>query len=183
MSHSAASLRNPHFDDGRIVWRDEYSGRYEAPRSGYDDEFEVKWRLALDQDDYYQGPGARVDDESVKDRVFEWTGTRPGTPESGQASSADASGGVKPLDKTVPIDLIRDKECIDIACGLGRCTRAMQMMGAASVVSIDVSDSALESVPRFNDQVYKADLMTGFRRYDLLNEGRARVAYHILAYR
>lgn len=176
MSPSAASLRHPHFDDEILVWNDEYSGRYEAPPSGYDDEFEVKWRLALDRDDFNQGPGARVDDEYIKDRVLEWTGRRPGTSGDEKATLADALGGVKPLDKPIPADLIRGKECIDIACGLGRWTRTMQMIGAASVVSVDISESALQSVSRFNNLVYKADLLTlteehpeWKRRFDFAN--------------
>jgi 2-polyprenyl-3-methyl-5-hydroxy-6-metoxy-1,4-benzoquinol methylase len=56
--------------------------------------------------------------------------------------------------------LIEGRDCIDVGCGMGRWTRVMQALGARSVLSVDLSDSALVSVSRFNPKVLRADIMT-----------------------
>jgi SAM-dependent methyltransferase len=152
---------NPHFDHDLVVWRDEYSGRYMPPSSGYAQEFELQWKLALQRTPgYFANPGACTDDEYIKDRVLEWTGIRPDSPSQTGQHFHSKTMGVKRLDVPVPVELIRDKRCIDIGCGLGRWTRAMQMLGAAKVLSIDMSESALASVSAFNDWVERVDIMT-----------------------
>lgn len=152
---------NPHFEHGLVVWRDEYSGRYSPPESGYADQFELQWKLALERTDgYFHNPGASTDDVFVRDRVLEWTGQRPDAAPGKARRFHSNTMGVKVLDRTVPVGLIRGKQCIDVGCGLGRWTRAMQMLGAARVLSVDVSESALKSVSAFNDWVGQADIMT-----------------------
>ena len=133
------------------IWRDEYSGRFPPPPS-YADEFELQWKLALEgRSDYYDHSGVSLDDRQIADRVYEWTG-RTG----GQAPPP----GVTPLDRPVDPALIEGRDCIDVGCGMGRWTRVMQALGARSVLSVDLSDSALRSVSRFNPNVLRADIMT-----------------------
>lgn len=133
------------------IWRDELSGRYRPPPS-YAEEFELQWKLALEgRPDYYEHSGVSLDDSQIADRVFEWTGRRP--------DGREASPGVMPLDRPVDPELIRGKQCIDVGCGMGRWTRVMQALGARSVLSVDLSDSALASVSRFNPNVLRADIM------------------------
>jgi SAM-dependent methyltransferase len=147
-------MRNPHFDDDLLVWRDEYSGRYEPPTEGYTEEFDLKWALSLEKKSYRDAPGVSLDDANIADLVQEWTGTHP--------EERDAPVYVpteRALDHRIDPDLIRDRKCIDIGCGSGRWTRVMQAIGAESVLSVDASESALESVSRFNPNKRRVDLM------------------------
>ena len=147
---------NPHFDENRVAWRDEYSGRYGPPPTGYDEQFDLQWKLAFEgRSEYFDNPGTSTDDAYIDDRVYEWTGKHP----AGLTGFADSSMGIRKLD--IPLDpaLIAGKKVIDIACGMGRWTRTMQRLGAASVQSIDMSDSALKSVARFNPLAARADIM------------------------
>jgi SAM-dependent methyltransferase len=147
-------MRNPHFDHGRVVWCDEYSGQYEQPTAGYSEQFDLQWEIALKGiAEYTDDPGAAVDDAHIEDRVYEWTRMHPrGT------GFTDASSGIRALDHPIDPSLIRGRKCVDVGCGMGRWTRALQMIGAADVLSIDVSDSALESVARFNRNTLRADI-------------------------
>ena len=148
--------KNPHFDENRVIWKDEYSGQYATPETGYSEQFDLQWNLALKNlDGYYETPGASVEDKYIDDRVYEWTGQYPG-----DTSNYDASSGSRPMDHTVDPALIKDKKCADFGCGIGRWTRTIQRLGAASVLSADMSESALKSVSRFNDNVMKASVMT-----------------------
>jgi SAM-dependent methyltransferase len=150
------NIPNPHFDENRIAWRDEYSGLYQPPPSGYSDQFELQWKLALDgRPGYFDNPGASTDDAFIDDRVYEWTGEHP----RGLAGFANDTMGIRKLDVPIDPQLISGKRAIDIACGLGRWTRTMQRLGAASVQSIDISDSALASVARFNPNVSRENIM------------------------
>ena len=154
---SSRPHRNPHFDDDLVVWRDEYSGRYAPPPREYAEQFELQWNLALQRTPGFDAnPGANTEEEYIKDRVYAWTGNRPGS----SNELFDGSAGVRVLDKPIPVALIQGKHCIDLGCGMGRWTRAMQMIGAESVVSVDLSQSALDSVSRFNKAVVRADVMT-----------------------
>ena len=117
----------------------------------------MQWSLALQhKQGFYAHPSSNTEEEYIKDRVYEWTGSRPGS----KNEFFDGSGGNQVLDKPIPVALIQSKRCIDLACGMGRWTRAMQMIGAESVVSVDLSQSALDSVSRFNKAVVRADVMT-----------------------
>ena len=147
-------MAHPHFDDGLIVWSDAYSGRYEAPPAGYSGQFDLQWKIALEGNpEYYNYPGASVDDGYIEDRVYEWTGIR------NRKGHNDLSAGTRVLDHPIDVKMIRGKKCIDIGCGMGRWTRTMQMIGAEQVLSIDMSESALNSVKRFNAHVLRADIM------------------------
>jgi SAM-dependent methyltransferase len=153
--------KNPHFDDNRLIWRDEYSGQYDSPESGYADQFETQWMLGLQsREGYYRHPGICVDDDYISDRIYEWTGHHPRGVEH-----YDASCGARPLDHPISVSLIEGKECADIGCGMGRWTRTLQKLGAASVVSVDISESAVNSVRRFNDRVMRTSIMTFIHDY------------------
>lgn len=145
-------MRNPHFDDCRIAWDDSYSGLYK-PRA-YEAEFDLQWKLALNSADWGRHPGASTDDHYIDDRIYEWTGIHP----AGREGFSDASAGSRVLDHPLDPALIRGKRCIDVGCGMGRWTRVMQKLGAAEVLSLDMSASALESVSRFNPKTLSADV-------------------------
>ncbi|MEM7293959.1 MAG: class I SAM-dependent methyltransferase [Pseudomonadota bacterium] len=147
---------NPHFDDNELVWRDEFSGRYQPPPESYYSQFDDKWRLVLEDDTgaegFNAGLGVKMDDSSIRRLVYEWTGEFPSPLREGKAHVRRA------ITENVPEELIRDKKCLDAGCGMGRWTRVMQMIGAREVLSVDVSEHSLESVRRFNDNVLSADL-------------------------
>jgi SAM-dependent methyltransferase len=148
-------VTNPHFDDDLVVWSDEFSGRYQAPPRPYSEQFDLQWKLALEKHpQYVVHPGVGVNQNYVNDRIYEWTRVHPDG-----GGFHDASARVRPLDHPVNVERIRDRECIDLACGMGRWTRTMQALGARSVLSIDASESALHSVSEFNDHVMQADIM------------------------
>lgn len=145
--------KHPHFDENLIVWSDDYHGRYGPPPTGYAQQFDLQWKLAVEGDaEYYEHPGASVDDHYIEDRVFEWTGIHP-------KGSEHRPRGVRPLDIPLRAEYIRGKKCIDIGCGMGRWTRTMQALGAESVLSIDASENALRSVRRFNPNSQFANIM------------------------
>ncbi|MCZ6772524.1 MAG: class I SAM-dependent methyltransferase [Proteobacteria bacterium] len=147
-------MRNPHFDHGRVVWSDAYSGQYEQPTTGYSEQFDLQWKIALrGNPEYSDVPGAAIDDAHIEDRVYEWTRVHPrGT------GFSDASSGIRALDHPIDPGLIKGRKCVDIGCGMGRWTRTLQVIGAAEVLSIDISNSALESVKRFNQNTLRADI-------------------------
>jgi SAM-dependent methyltransferase len=143
--------RNPHFDDGLIIWSDEFSGRYGPPPGGYSEQFDLQWKLHLDGR-FQRSADASTDETAIADRIFEWTaGSHDSIP-------TRASDSVRPLDHPLDLELIRDKDCIDIGCGLGRWTRTMQKLGARSVLSMDMSEHGLTGVRRFNQNVLRADV-------------------------
>jgi SAM-dependent methyltransferase len=145
-------IRNPHFDDGLQIWRDEYSGRYCPPADGYAGQFDLQWQLYLKgRNGFDRAADASIDPQAIGDRIFEWTGQ--------QYNAASSSRSlVRPLDRPLDLNLIRDKDCVDIGCGLGRWTKTMQELGARSVLSIDISEHALAGVRRFNQDVLQADV-------------------------
>lgn len=146
---------NPHFDEGRLEWSDDLSGRYAPPPRPYSEQFDLQWKLALENHpQYLRHPGADVDPKYIDDRIYEWTGVHP----SGDGF-ADSSSGMRVLDRPLASELIRDRDCVDIGCGMGRWTRTMQALGARSVLSVDASESALRSVSAFNGHVLAADVM------------------------
>lgn len=68
--------------------------------------------------------------------------------------------GVRRLDIPIDEELIRGKRCVDVGCGMGRWTKTMLAIGAESVLSIDLSQSGLDSVRKFNPNVLAADVTT-----------------------
>lgn len=159
-------MRNPHFDDGRILWRDEYSGVYEP--AVYESQFDGQWRLFLEgAPGFKEHTGVETSDEYIDDRIYEITGVRDFlllkahgdraddvSKASGRRERAERRGvgGRLYLEPKFPVDYFEGKSCIDIGCGAGRWTRALQALGA-KVKSIDVSEAGLESTRRFNDDV------------------------------
>lgn len=157
--HHSLSMKapNPHFDEAKVIWSDEYSGKYGPPPTGYHKQFDLEWKLALEgRAGYFDNPGASTADEYIDDRVYEWTGVHP----RALTGFADTSMGVRRLDVPVDPGLIAGKRAIDIGCGLGRWTRTLLRLGAASVQAVDMSDSALKSVAQFTPHVTRADIMT-----------------------
>jgi SAM-dependent methyltransferase len=149
-----SAMLNPHFDQNRIVWSDEYSGQYESPV--YDEQFELQWKIALGgNQEYFNNPGASTEDKYIDDRVYEWTGKHP----SSGDGFYDGTMGSRVLDHPLDPALIKGKKCIDIGCGMGRWTRTMQRIGAASVLSIDMSESALKSTGQFNPNIMKSNIL------------------------
>jgi SAM-dependent methyltransferase len=158
------AMINPHFDDHRVIWKDEYSGVY-APID-YSSQFDPQWKLFLEQRrGFTRHTGVETDDEWIDDRVYDLTGHH-GVVVSGADESGRNMGGRQRLDLRFSLDYFRGKRCIDIACGAGRWTRALQALGA-QVKSIDVSEHGLASVKRFNADVERLNLFDIAGRSDL----------------
>jgi SAM-dependent methyltransferase len=147
---------NPHFDSNLVVWDDAYSGRYPPPFQGYNEQFDLQWRLSLRDPRYGDAPGASTDERYINDRIYEWIGSHP----DGINGFHNPIGGVRKLDEPIPVEAIRGQRCLDAGCGMGRWTRVMLGLGATEVISVDVSPSALESTRRFNPNTYYANVMT-----------------------
>jgi 2-polyprenyl-3-methyl-5-hydroxy-6-metoxy-1,4-benzoquinol methylase len=175
-------LRNPHFDDARILWKDEYSGQYKPV--AYEEQFDDQWRMFLNKERGFRDhTGVETSDEYIDDRIAEITGVRDFLLKrefgeraeevaisTGRKARAERRGvgGRLYLEPKFPIDYFQDKSCIDIGCGAGRWTKTLISLGA-KVKSIDVGDAALESTRRFNDDVEKVGLFEiGNSRSDLV---------------
>src|SRR5437764_2793683 len=94
VTYNSVQMRppNPHFDEHKIVWRDEYSGRYASPPDGYEHQFDLEWKLAIEgHPGYFDNPGASTDDAYIDDRIYEWTGKHPRQ----LAGFADGAMGVR----------------------------------------------------------------------------------------
>jgi 2-polyprenyl-3-methyl-5-hydroxy-6-metoxy-1,4-benzoquinol methylase len=165
------SVRNPDFDDGLVVWNDDYSGRYQPVT--YSDQFDGQWRLFLEQKrGFHNHTGVETSDPYIDDRIFELTGVK-GVLERrrlgllyplvsawrrlfGMDQRRDV-GGKLYLEPKFPLDYFKGKRCLDIGCGAGRWTRTLMALGAR-VVSADVSEHALRSTRRFNKDVMQLDI-------------------------
>lgn len=172
--------RNPDFDDGLVIWSDNYSGRYQPVI--YADQFDDQWRLFLEQQTgFHDHTGVEVTDPYIDDRIFELTGVK-GVLErqkwgwfyplisawrrySGVDQRRDIGGRLY-LKPTFPVDYFKDKHCLDIGCGAGRWTRTLMALGAR-VTSADVSEYALHSTSRFNDDVTHLDIFNLPQRTEL----------------
>lgn len=151
---SSEKTGNPHFDENLLIWKDEYGDKYKNSAPPPHTHFDLQWKLALEKTAGYDThPGANTEDGYIADRVYEWTGIRPGG-----GGFMDDSAGTRKLDHPVPVDFIRGKKCIDIGCGMGRWTKAMQMIGAESVLSVDISEHGLKSVSAFNPNTLRTDI-------------------------
>lgn len=174
-------IRNPHFDDDRVLWRDEYSGQYEPV--AYEEQFDGQWRMFLNSErGFHDHTGVETSDEYIDDRIAEITGVRDFLLKRQYGDRAEqvaiesgrrererrrGVGGRLYLEPKFPIDFFQGKLCIDIGCGAGRWTKTLISLGA-KVKSLDVGSAAVESTRRFNDDVEVAGLFDiGDARQDL----------------
>lgn len=155
-NNAESQATNPHFDLDLLVWSDDYSGCFQPPPDEYFEQFDEKWRLVLEDASgtygFNQGAGVQLDDDAIDLLVYEWTGKWD------IANSKQPQPQRRVIAGAVPEKLIRNKKCIDAGCGNGRWTRVIQELGAAEVLSVDVSEHSLKSVSRFNSQTLQADL-------------------------
>jgi len=181
-SSAAARPRNPHFDDDRIIWDDAYSGTY-APVD-YGIQFDDQWRMFLEKKvGFHEHTGVETSDPWIDERIHELTGVLHFIERRrygfllpvvqwwrrfrGRDERRMGIGGRLYLEPKFEIDHFAGKRCLDIGCGAGRWTRALIEMGA-SVKSVDVSEHALQSTRRFNEDVEKLDIFSIIReREDL----------------
>jgi SAM-dependent methyltransferase len=150
-------MKNPHFDEGLVVWGDEYLGYYKHPSTSYSEQFDLEWALSLDDKSYDGAVGASKDDEDIDDRIYEWIGVHLISQEYRDRMLKEPESMV--LDLSINMDLIRGKDCIDLGCGLGRWLKVMLALVARSVLFIDMSESALKSVSSFNRETMRLDIM------------------------
>jgi 2-polyprenyl-3-methyl-5-hydroxy-6-metoxy-1,4-benzoquinol methylase len=178
---AAARPVNPHFDDGRFIWKDAFSGGYRPVP--YCEQFDDQWRYFLEKrTGFHRHTGVETADSYIDDRIFELTGVaeylsrKRFGPLYGVASwwrrraggeTRRDVGGRLYLEPKFAIDHFRGKRCLDLGCGPGRWTRTLMVLGA-SVKSTDVSRHALLSASRFNRDVEELDLFDILeRRTDL----------------
>jgi SAM-dependent methyltransferase len=163
--------RNPHFDDGRILWNDSYSGLY-LPVS-YEEQFDRQWKLFLEREiGFHEHAGVETADEFIDDRIEDITGTKNYllrrkygvlsplvSVVSGRwrRRKRRAIGGRLLLEPKFAIDFLQGKRCLDIGCGAGRWTRTMLSLGG-EVKAVDVSENGLRSTRRFTADVEYLDL-------------------------
>ena len=169
---TGASTINPHFDEGLVVWKDEYSGLYRPV--DYGSQFDDQWRLFLEGKlGFNRHTGVETSDPWIDERIFELTGVRGVVERRAMGrlpyrlltirrqltgeNRRMGVGGRLVLEPKFPLDFWREKYCLDLGCGAGRWTRAMIELGAR-VKSTDVSESGLKSTRRFNDDVERLDL-------------------------
>jgi SAM-dependent methyltransferase len=176
--------RNPDFDDGLVVWTDQYSGRYRPV--AYGDQFDDQWRLFLQRKrGFHDHTGVEVSDLYIDDRIFELTGLRGVVerPKWGNLYPLVAAwrrytgkderrgvGGRLYLKPSFPIDYFQGKRCLDLGCGAGRWTKTLMALGA-NVTSADISEHALKSTARFNKDVRRLDI------FDMPNHPELREAF------
>ena len=140
-------MRNPHFDDGLVVWSDELSGRYQP--ADYTQEFEEEWKMFLQGQEGWVGhAGVEVTDEHVDARIRDLTGVS-GYLASKRAGTVPSTERAMEVAAPFPPEWYKGKRCLDAGCGGGRWTRALLELGA-EVTSIDATESAIASVKRFN---------------------------------
>lgn len=150
-------MRNPHFDDGRVIWKDKYSGLYEPVP--YDVQFDNQWQLFLEnRPGFVNHTGVETDDVWIDDRVFDLTGVH-GLVTQNELQVPRNMGGRQNLSLRFSPEHFQDKRILDAGCGAGRWTKALQALGG-SVKSIDVSEHGLKSVRQFNSDVEAIDLFS-----------------------
>lgn len=173
-------VRNPHFDDARVVWDDAWSGLYQPVP--YDRQFDDQWRLFLERRvGFCDHTGVETSDEYIDDRIAELTGERDwmlrrrwgplaglAARLSGRAARRERRGvgGRLWLEPKFSPALFRGARCLDIGCGAGRWTRALTALGG-KVTATDVSPHALASTRRFCRDVRALDLFELQAQVDL----------------
>lgn len=152
-------LRNPHFDDNRIVWSDGYSGEYQPVP--YNAQFDDQWRLFLERAvGFRDHTGVETTDDFIDDRIYELTGVRDYIASRSGTVHQDRNrniGGRLYLEPKFPIDYFQGKRCLDLGCGAGRWTKTLMTLGA-QVKSTDVSYHGLLSTRRINNDVEELNL-------------------------
>ncbi len=159
-------MSNPHFDHNRVIWQDEYSGKYQPIDYGV--QFDPEWKLFLEKrQGFYRHTGVETEDEWINDRIFDLTGVEDYLHlRTGESSVDRTIGGRQMLDLKFAPGFFKGKRCLDAACGAGRWTKTLIKLGAR-VKSIDVSEHGLQSVRQFNDDVERLDLFEIPQRTDL----------------
>lgn len=159
---------NPHFNQNRIIWEDQYSGEYKPV--DYSVQFDDQWRLFLEKKvGFQQHTGVETADEWVDDRIFELTGVSGmlNTEKPGDYHSR-STGGLLQLEPKFPVTFFEKKRCLDVGCGAGRWTRALQVLGG-QVKSIDTSKHGLDSVSKFNKDVEEINLFDILKKHPKLH--------------
>jgi SAM-dependent methyltransferase len=154
--------RNPHFDDRRLVWSDAWCGKYTPPPRGYGAEFNEKWSLWKNDHVSQKLP------QGVRNH---FTGPGPEWLPHNTSCLVERTGGSFSLDRPFDRAFFRDRDVVDIACGLGRWTHVLLHLGARKVVSLDVSPVAVEVVRTINPNSFEADV------YDLLGNRTYAAAF------
>ena len=166
------TLRNPHFDDDRVVWDDSYSGLYQPVP--YEEQFDGQWRLHREgATGYVNHTGVETDDEYIDDRILELTGMKDvllrrqygeaaadvalRTGRSGTCGAPRFRWTAVPSNQNSQLTTLLRKHCLDLGCGVGRWTKTLTALGGR-VKATDVSESALQSVRRFTDDFERLDI-------------------------
>lgn len=167
---SKQKLKNPDFDDDRVIWDDHYDGEYQPV--DYSQQFDEQWSLFLDKvQGYHNHTGVETSNEYIDDRIYELTGIPEYCSAGNESVQTDQDrdiGGRLYLEPKFHIDFFKGKHCLDIGCGAGRWTKTLLTLGA-SVKSVDVSENALRSTQRFNPDTEKLDIFDIPSRKDLHN--------------
>jgi 2-polyprenyl-3-methyl-5-hydroxy-6-metoxy-1,4-benzoquinol methylase len=171
---------NPHFGEEKIVWDDAYSGLYQPV--DYSIQFDDQWKFFLEQRaGFHQHTGVETSDVYIDDRIYELTGVKgylerkkwgalyalvvKWRNRKGQEARRDVGGRLY-LEPKFAIDFFSRKYCLDLGCGAGRWTRTLLTLGA-KVKSTDISEHALKSTRRFNNDAERLDLFEIKTRRDL----------------
>jgi len=141
---------SPHEDDGRVVWRDHYSGVYSPVN--YSEQFDLQWRLALEdpQSPFGQESSTRLDDCALNDMIESTFGAKdhlPGCSQEQRELHEEKEIGIARRNH-VFLDL-EGARALDVGCGFGRWTAMLVRLGA-NVTSVDASSHAMASTRRHN---------------------------------
>lgn len=185
-----AEQRNPHLDDDRVVWRDEYSGGYYPV--AYDEQFDRQWQLFRKKTrGFICHAGAETREPWVDERIRELTGVDGflqkklyGTlgyrlRKLWRREGKMGLGSTLRLQPAFSIDHFLGKRCLDVGCGAGRWTKALMALGG-KVKSTDTSENGLLSVRRFNDDVEALDLFELANRSDLQRQFDFTICWGVL---
>lgn len=164
---------NPHFEEGKVIWQDNYSDCYEPVP--YDQQFDYQWKLFLEKKaGFHKHAGVETSDPWIDERIRELTEVegyieqRKYTPLGyrlfkfvrrifGYTNERLVIGGRLYLKPKFPIDHFQGKYCLDVGCGAGRWTKTLLALGA-TVKSVDMSEHGLKSTRRFNHDVERLNL-------------------------
>lgn len=185
---------NPHFDHDRIIWKDEYSGEYQP--INYDNQFDKQWELFLQKKiGFYNHTGVETSDRWIDGRIYELTGVKNFLERqkfksflpfvslyrklTDNKKNLENIGGRLLLEPKFDINHFQGKNCLDVACGAGRWSKTLISLGA-HVKSIDVSENALKSVSRFNNDFEKLNVFNIKDRSDLHHQFDFTIAWGVI---